>query len=417
MSESSHSGNLDDLRNPRAKQLIVALSLILFFSFGMPALMIPTLFPVIVEATGWSRAEIFYFASYKFALGGLAAIPAGLGVARFGARRVLIGVTLMQSTLMIAFPVFPYLLNYYLLGATLGASAVVIAISIKSLVSQIFSSIQGRAMGLAFLGSGFGATASPIAAEFMSTFLGWDTVIAVFGCLILCIAFPLSLLALGDVEKHVRNSNVKREIVWDQLKSRNGITFTRIHLAIMSSMFLTGIADQAVRQPIKIFLQTDLGYSGVFAASMLSLIVVISLPARLLFGWLFDYKTNLGFGLCFSLIGVGAFAALMLHEEGVLPFFVLLRGLTNGGLIIVVPLLCTKLLPTRNVALQIAILTAIYGAGMAIGPIMASYFFESYSSYRPAFVICCFLQVVALLCFLYGAAQHSRMAKVERSGG
>ena len=126
--EPFQPGYVDDLRDPQTRRLIVSLALILFFAFGMPALMVPTLFPVIVEATGWSRGEIFYFASFKFALGGIAAIPAGICVARLGARRVLISVALMQSALMLAFPAFPNLQMYYFLGASLGVFAIIISV-------------------------------------------------------------------------------------------------------------------------------------------------------------------------------------------------------------------------------------------------------------------------------------------------
>lgn len=378
-----------------------------FYVLGFPAVMMPTLYPVIIEDTGWSRTEVMAFASFKFMAGAIFSLLIGFIISRAGAKRILLTAACVKGLAMAAFVLVDSLSLYYFLGIVMGLGAIAGSVSIKILVSEWFWHRQGRAISLTLLGAGLGAAASPIVAEALLVHFDWRETILIVSLGIWVVVIPMiSLLMKSSPQDFGFDSEALdpgeyrgRFRPGEQLHQVDFVTAIKsrpfILLAIATT--LTGFVDQAISQPTKTYLQLDLGYSGMEAASIVSSIILTSLIARLFFGWLFDRFSVMGVALCLFIASFSVVMTLYVVGPISLFIFILLRGMAHGGTLVDIPVLAKHVFGSANLAKMIGLLTAVYNLGMALGPVFSGWYFDSFGNYYWGFMFCFLLQFIAAL--------------------
>ncbi len=378
-----------------------------FYVLGFPAVLMPTLYPEIIQDTGWSRAAVMSFASFKFMSGAVFSLLVGFIIHRTGSKNILLIAATLKGLALGLFLFVDTLLLYYLLGVVMGIGAIAGSVSIKILVSQWFWHRQGRAVSLTLLGAGLGASASPMVAESMLVYFGWRETIFIVSLGIWVLVIPMILLLMksqperfgfdsraldpGDYRGRFRPSEKLH-----QTGFRSAVR-SRPFLMLAVATLLTGFVDQAISQPTKTYLQLDLGFSGMEAASITSSIIFTSLIARLFFGWLFDRYSIVGVAFCLFIAALSVVSTLYIVGPISLFVFVLLRGMAHGGTLVDIPVLAKHLFGSLTLAQMIGTLTAIYNLGMALGPAFSGWYFDSYGSYFWCFMLCFALQLFAAL--------------------
>lgn len=389
-----------------------------FFLFGLPASLMPSLYPAIIQDTGWPRTVVMSFATFKFSGNMVAGLSVGFLAGRFDNRWTLLLAAFLVAFSLMAFQFISQTLHYYFLGFALGFASISVTLVVKTIVSQSFARDQGKALGLTLLGAGIGATLSPLIAELLNSNLGWKQAVSVYGYLNLAVATLLvpfvckSGFTQYNGDANLFNPVEPRRPFNTPLAPSEGTLFrafcSRGFLLVTAAVFFTGFSDQALFQLTKIYLQLDVGFTGLQAASTLSSIILISLGSRVLFGWFYDRFSLYAVFFCLLLTSLGSLSALAVVGPVSLAVFVLLRGLGHGGRVILVPVLTKHLFGDRYFPQLLGMLTASYSLGMATGPLFAGLLFDWQGSYTPVFLVCALIPVLGIAALgLVGQSRHS----------
>jgi MFS family permease len=131
----------------------------------------------------------------------------------------------------------------------------------------------------------------------------------------------------------------------------------------------------------------DLGYGPARGAEMLSLMLALGIVSRVASGFLAD---RIG-GLSVLLIGSGMQAAalfLYLWFDGLASLYVIsgIFGLFQGGIVPMYALIARTYLPAEEAGAKIGIVITSTIIGMAVGGVVSGWIFDTFLSYRMAFL-------------------------------
>jgi MFS family permease len=178
--------------------LVVVLGLTTVVSYGTTAYAFGVLVVPIGQEMGWSRGEL----SGAFALGqvlaGLAGVPIGRQVDRYGGRRLMTVGSLLGGLALIGLSRVQALWQLYLLwGGVLGLSMALTFYSVSmAIVANWFQRRRGAALALLTLLGGFASVLFVPLAGWLTPWLGWRQTVVVLGLFQLLFALPLHALLL-----------------------------------------------------------------------------------------------------------------------------------------------------------------------------------------------------------------------------
>lgn len=143
----------------------------------------------------------------------------------------------------------------------------------------------------------------------------------------------------------------------------------------------------------------DQGIADTAAVALVSLIGIGSLLGRFFTGALADRLGRLRTHMLMQ-AALGASFLLWALAGGypMLVAFALLFGLTYGGLVAVLPPICTDLFGLRAVSAIIGLLYSGTGIGALIGPVAAGALFDRFQHYGATIALCLLSSVVATVC-------------------
>jgi len=140
---------------------------------------------------------------------------------------------------------------------------------------------------------------------------------------------------------------------------------------------------------------TDIGISEVAAAVALGMMVAISIPGRIFFGWLgdrFDKRWVLMTTYALQAIGIFIFANVKTIEQ--VYIFLVIFGLGYGGAIPVYIAMRGEYFGRKAFATIQGIMQLFLVIPTVIGPIFAGYVYDVTGSYYNAFVLFALLYII-----------------------
>ena len=142
-----------------------------------------------------------------------------------------------------------------------------------------------------------------------------------------------------------------------------------------------------------------MGASPVYAASLASITLLISVPGRVIFGWIGDYL-NIRVLLATLLLvqGIGVLAMSMIPSLGWAPLYIALLGPAYGGSAALRQAIVAHFYGRRNFGTISGLLQFVDLPGTVTGPIFVGLMVDTFDSYRLGF------QIVALFLALGAAA-------------
>jgi len=280
-----------------------------------------------------------------------------------------------------------------LLAIGVGASYVVTT----STILRWFERRRGLALGITGSGGGLGiAFVAPLAAFLIESF-EWRQALLVLGGVVWLVMIPVAQLlrkdpyeigALPDgattgtktatVEEHILQSP---ELTLQQaFRTRNfwSFLFIWVLLAFSGIFVLTHIVPHA----------TDLGFSAVQSATILSLTGIAMIVGRLLSGVLIDKISAKAIAVISSLLQAGVLLWLVWAQElWMLCLFGLLHGFTLGGFSIATTVLIGDAFGLTDIGKILGVLEIGIFIGGGIGPFLGGIIFDISSSYTGAFLL------------------------------
>ena len=378
-----------------------------FYTYGFGVYYVPLL-----HELGASRAALGGVIGLARLEGGLIAPLAGWLIDRYGPRRLLyFGITIMGLCFILLSRITSLWMLYavFLLIAT--ASSFGGGRPINVAVANWFIRKRARALGILLAGIGLGGSAVVIVGWLTETY-GWRTAAIIAGLGYWFIGLPLVSLVHHRPEQlglHPDGMPMpttpttsatpgRQEPLEVELTPRQALrspSFWLLAVAFASwSVTVTVVAVYHIP-----FLIEDMGASPVTAASLASITLLISVPGRIIFGWIGD-MVNIRILLACTLLvqGIGVLTMSLIPSLEWAPLYMVLLGPAYGGSAALRQAIVAHFYGRRNFGTISGLLQFVDLPGTVMGPIFVGWMVDILDSYRFG------IQSVALFLALGSAA-------------
>lgn len=375
------------------------------------------LFPPLIETFGWSKAQISAAASISRLQGGIEGPLVGWLIDKVGARVVAIFGLVVAGLGYIWFSRVNSLLSFYLIygvflniGFQAGFSH-----STYAAVAKWFIKKRSRAMSAIAVGVGIGGMIMPALLAWLIVQYGWRNTVILCGVALMAIGFPAALLLRPTPEKYgLLPDGEATEEPWEQKgKAKPIVKTAEVNLtvkeAIKSANFWVLILGQvigSVTGSVVVMHQTvhlmDMGIPYQAAANVLSYMVAMSLPGRIVGGWLGDMLDKRRLIFSFMLMQcLGVYILSRANSMSLVYLFVIIYGFAYGANIPITSALRGDLFGRTNFASIQGIMSPIMMPFGMLGPVFAGWIRDYFGSYRIAFYAWIFGAVVGAISYQF----------------
>lgn len=363
----------------------------------------------ILNEFGWSRASTAGIFSLNVIVYGLIAPFSGRLSDRFGPKKIVpLGVLLITFGMVMCSTASEIWHFYILFGVIFAAGSCIAGWSqCLPVIIAWFMKKRGIALGLAMVGFGLCYLISPLA-EFLIVNLSWRGAFIVLGVLPTLIIVPLTILFVEhrpeDVgllpygalaaSQHTSESGVNGS-GGDQEHSPRDYTLAKaMRTKRLWMLFLADFCALGIGQHLMVAHQValihDIGYSEVFAASIVGVYGVMS-AVGYLSGFVSD---RLGGKLTFTFGAAGILTAMVLlvtTRDAANPWalytYIGLFGVGMGLIGVGLNTTIADLFQGRSFGAINGFLMLGFGIGGSIGPWIGGYVFDTMGTYFPAFFL------------------------------
>lgn len=338
------------------------------------------------QDTGWSRTAISSAMTLNFLLMGAAGFAWGLLSDRFGARIVVLaGSIILGAGLVLASRATSQLEFQLVYGVLVGISAGSFFAPMIAAVSAWFDRHRGLAISLVSAGVGIAPmTMSPLAA-WLLTITDWRTAQMTLGILVWVTLIPASFLVRrAPAAPSTGTSNA-------QASEESGMTMSQAFRSpafmVLSATFFACCAAHAGPIFHTVSYAIGCGLPTMAAVSIYSVEGLGGLVGRVAMGMLADRvgaKSTLIAGLVLQALGAGAFVlATRLHD-----FYMVAAvfGFAYGGTMPIYAVLARHYFGQRIMGGVLGAASMISALGMALGPALGGWIFDTYHTYTALYI-------------------------------
>jgi MFS family permease len=393
------------------------------------------IFPSLLEEFKWPRDTTAAMLSVHILVYGFIAPMAGFLVDRTGPRKTMVfGATLLSLGLALSRWASEPWHFYFSFGVLSGAGLCLMgSVPFITVIRNWFERKRGLALSLMFLGSG-GSFAIYPGIAWLITDVGWRNTFLVEALILAGVMIPLIIFVVRyhPMEKGLVRDGLaeKKEIspkkfektmqVMDPVWAGVNWTFSkavrtsRLWLLALTTFSLWGVMEHILVAHHVAF-AVDVGYSTIYASSVLSLFGVLFAFGSLA-GLISD---RIGRELTITIgtiIGISGIVVLLLIKDTSAPWMLYYYALSVGiGIGICAPTIAaaiTDVFQGPQVGFVIGFIWFGFAVGGAIGPWLGGWLFELSGNYWLAFVV-----AIALFAVACGAIWLAGPRKVRRVSG
>ncbi|GAA2864582.1 MFS transporter [Pseudonocardia halophobica] len=333
---------------------------------------------------GWDRSVISNGLSLETVLTGVSIVVLGILVDRFGPRLPSVPMALAFGGGLMLMSVAPGdQVTFYLLCALIGAGAgAVNPIAHATVVSAWFRDRRGLALGSLMAGLGACGVLMPYLANWVLGLAGWRMTFLVVGAL--CTIIPAAVYAFvtrmpPEHEEERRAARERGAVAGESLwtVARRYRQFWLLCGAIfLVSSATFGLMSQVVP------MTTDKGIGQGTAVSVLSVLSLSSLAARLLVGYLLDrfYAPAIG-AVIFALCAVGVLMMILSAQVALLFIGAVLIGFGLGSEGDVAAYMVSRYFPRHSYGRVLGAVYFLYAMGSAFGIFLLGQIYGATGSY------------------------------------
>jgi MFS family permease len=375
----------------------------LTFAVGAACMHSYTVFLIaFIEAFGWTRGEASIAYSVSQMVGGATSPLVGVLVDRLGPRRmVLLGGVLLSAGLLCSATSHALWQVVLLYGVvmTLGANCLGLVVFVPVL-SRRFVRRRGMAVAIVQSANGFARAVSAPLSQVMITGLGWRGAYLAQGGFMAVAVLPLALLFRRDESERMA-SLAARSADDDGWTLRQAMRTPHFWLLSLVYVF-TGLGSFLVALHQLAFAVT-MGFDKLYAAEVLGLGALLSLPGVILTGWISDYigrelSAVMTYGT--SIIGVACAMFITGPDQHLLLWLhACFFGLTWGARGPAITAKTADLFPGPHLGSILGAITIGTGIGSASGSFLAGWTFDMTGSYQVAFGLSIFFYACGSVAF------------------
>ncbi|WP_349730118.1 MFS transporter [Peribacillus frigoritolerans] len=282
-------------------------------------------------------------------------------------------------------------------------------IPISIMLTNWFYEKKGKAMGLAFAGSGIGAAVlSPIITKLISNY-GWRTAYVIAGILIIVLTLPLVLLFAkkSPAEKGlVPLGSDKMEMAETTVESeQGGLTMGEAKKTAMFWIFVLGIVCFAlvaggVQMHIPAYL-IDIGHPAIFAGTIFGILSLANTVGKLILGAVLDKFGTAGGAIYVGVCMTIAMAALLLAKSQAFAFlFAIAFGFSIVISTLGPPFMTNDIFGKKDFGSIFGIVQVFFVTAGSLGVIVSGLIYDLTESYRAAWIFFLCLFIFSMVCVL-----------------
>ena len=369
---------------------------------------LPQFFTNYVDDFGWRRDQIQLGNTLsKIIVGPLFGFLAGWALEKFGPRRVMLSGSVFAATALVGFSIMGSLSGLYIfyffnaLGYLCAGP-----LPCQVLVSNWFSRLRGRVMGIAYVGIGIGGTIVPWLIKWLRDAFGWQRALQALALIVFTSLALLAIFVIKGRPADVGASPDGDRLPKDNQPARN-MQPVRLLLVFRTPAFwllaagsvLSISAVGGVTQNLPLYL-ADVSMSNAeakdAAALYPSIVLFSSIAGRLLMGYLADrYRKKYVMITTFLLVAL-SIPMLILSSSNpwMLYTFAVCFGFGLGADYMLIPLMTAECFGLAGLSRILGIIITSDSVGEAVMPWIVARLRETTGSYTPGFIL---LSTVALL--------------------
>lgn len=361
--------------------------------FSLPVLLVP-----IEQDTGWSRTGISSAMTFGFLAMAFGSMAWGATVDRFGPRLVVLtGSILIALTLAWASRASSLVEFQIVFGVVLGAATASILAPMMATVMGWFDDHRSLAVSLVSAGMGMAPmTMSPLVA-WLITHYDWRTTLLIIAAIVAATMIPASLL----VQRPPAAAPASPAVVPDtdavpDMSVSAALRSPQFLVLLMTNFFCCATHSGPIFHTVSYAIAC--GIPAMAAVSIYSLEGLAGMGGRIGFGLLgdrFGAKTILVIGLLIQAFGAfGYFFADSLSEFYAVA---VVFGFTYAGVMPLYSVLARENFPMRMMGTIIGGFSMAGGLGMATGPVLGGWIFDTTGDYGWLFISCFGMGIGAVL--------------------
>ncbi len=381
--------------------MVGALYLIVLNTGGMGFYCFPVFVQSLIDEFGWTMTQISVAAALWAIVYGFSGPVIGILIARFGVMKTMLGAAVISSLTLVGYASIQALWMLYAIMFGAGfAIAGTTLVPAQTAITNWFNKYRGRAMSLMMLGIGSGGFLLPPLNEYLIRTLGWrQTWLVAFGV--------TWLLVIPLIVVFVRTKPSELGLLPDGAAvgegSASDVSGLPVKQAIASATFwlifatyvlqLMGLS--AMNFHFVPYLIQEAHYTPQQAASFLGFTVLLSIPGRLLFGWMAD---RISPAVVLAIVGIllacgpslleVLFVKMGLENVNLLWLYTVPYGLGIAGNAVVLPLLVSRCFGVLHFSKIMGLVMSGFAIGIVVGIPGAGKIFDATGSYEIAFLAC-----------------------------
>jgi MFS family permease len=338
------------------------------------------------SSTGWSRAAISSAMTIDFLVMGVAGFAWGAISDRFGVRLVvMIGAILLGAGLVIASRATSLLTFQIGYGVLVGLSAAAFFAPVIATVTAWFETRRGLAVSLVSAGMGMAPlTVSPFAGWLISSY-DWRTAMSTIGFASWIILIPAALFVRNPPRPKAAGTGEGAAAAARVSDSEGGLGKALLSpqfLILGGTFFLCCAAHSGPIFHMMSYAQFC-GLTTMTAVSVYSVEGLAGLGGRLLLGVAADrlgVKRVLITGLLVQALAIGTYAGI--RRPGEFYLLATVFGVAYGGVMPLYAVLAREYFGQRIMGAVFGAATMLSCLGMALGPVIGGWIFDTLQSYR-----------------------------------
>jgi MFS family permease len=394
------------------------------------------IFPTLLEEFKWPRDITAAMLSIHILCYGIMAPVAGFLVDRFGPRRTMVlGAVILSAGLALSRWASELWHFYLTFGVLCGGGLTMIgSVPFTTLIQNWFERKRGLALSIIFFGSGGAFAFYPVVAWLIQK-VGWRQTFLVEAAVLAGVMIPLYVFL---VRYHPKDKGLLRDglaapaanpppqggptlVVIDKAWAEEDWTFakavkTRRFWFLSFAIFALWGVMEHIQVTHHVAFAIDMGYSEIYASSILSLFGVLFAFGSLA-GLISDrigreWTVTIG-----TATGISGIVVLMMIQDSSRPWMLYYYSLAlGGGIGICAPTLAasiTDIFQGAKVGVIFGFIWFVFAIGGMIGPWLGGWLFELHGNYQLAFLLS--IVIYALACLAIWLAAPRNVRRVVRN--
>ena len=381
----------------------------IFYGFGV-------FFKPVAADFGWSRAVTSGVHSVLMLSHGAFAAPMGWLADRFGPAKVMVLSSFVMGLGLVLTSQINELWQFYL---TYG---VVVGIGLSGglpiatgTTARWFVRQRGLALGIVSAGVGLGTLIVLPMSERLITSFGWSQAYFILGITSWIVMTASALFLRRDPEgmgyqaygmqgpltetNSEHTGRISHSVLDTGISLRAAIR-TRPLWLLFFTYFLFSFSVQMIMVHLVNY-ATDIGFTSLIAATLLSVVGIGSMLGRLIMGAASDrIGSGNALAICCLVLGISLLWLVFARELWMLYLFAAVFGFTYGGEIPQIAALVGKFFGLRSVATFVGVILIGLSIGGALGSLVGGRIFDLTQSYQIAFAIATVISFATLILVL-----------------